>query len=176
MNKQALDLLSRRGFIRLAIQHTVLTSAAVSMLPSGLQASEPGSDDYSAIFSEMAKDILPHDDFPSHLYTKIADSIEKDMLASADIRTMVETGVERLQRMHSNTSWEELDTKTRIEVLEKIQNDPLFFYLRNQVVTIFYQDPDVWEIIGYGGSSIEHGGYLNRGFNDISWLPGQGAK
>jgi len=29
----------------------------------------------------------------------------------------------------------------------------------------------VWKHIDYPGSSKEYGGYINRGFNDIDWLP-----
>ena len=28
-----------------------------------------------------------------------------------------------------------------------------------------------WPRFGYEGSSAEHGGYINRGFADIDWLP-----
>jgi len=41
---------------------------------------------------------------------------------------------------------------------------------------IVMRDPALWKTLGYQGSSIEHGGYLYRGFDDIDWLPqpGQG--
>jgi hypothetical protein len=29
----------------------------------------------------------------------------------------------------------------------------------------------VWPLFGYEGSSLEYGGYLERGFDDIGWLP-----
>jgi hypothetical protein len=28
-------------------------------------------------------------------------------------------------------------------------------------------------MVGYGGSAIEQGGYINRGFDEIDWLPPQ---
>lgn len=33
-----------------------------------------------------------------------------------------------------------------------------------------FRHPAIWAAIGYQGSSVEYGGYLDRGFNDISWL------
>jgi hypothetical protein len=29
----------------------------------------------------------------------------------------------------------------------------------------------VWAALGYEGSSYDKGGYINRGFNDLNWLP-----
>jgi hypothetical protein len=36
-----------------------------------------------------------------------------------------------------------------------------------------YNLPAVWKKLGYQGSSWQFGGYLNRGFGDIAWLPKQ---
>jgi hypothetical protein len=33
-----------------------------------------------------------------------------------------------------------------------------------------FNNPVVWAHIGYGGSSLQFGGYVNRGLNDIDWL------
>ena len=41
-------------------------------------------------------------------------------------------------------------------------------------MTTLYNDPQVWEKLGYEGPSAEQGGYLSRGFDDIDWLPKQG--
>ncbi len=34
-----------------------------------------------------------------------------------------------------------------------------------------YNQKELWPRFGYEGSSAEHGGYINRGFADIDWLP-----
>jgi len=38
-------------------------------------------------------------------------------------------------------------------------------------VVSLYNQHDVWTKLGYEGPSWEKGGYLERGFNDIDWLP-----
>jgi hypothetical protein len=38
-------------------------------------------------------------------------------------------------------------------------------------VWTLYSNPQVWPLFGYQGSSLEYGGYLERGFDDIAWLP-----
>ena len=39
------------------------------------------------------------------------------------------------------------------------------------LVVSLYNQEEVWPKFGYEGSSAENGGYINRGFNDIDWLP-----
>jgi hypothetical protein len=34
-----------------------------------------------------------------------------------------------------------------------------------------YNNPLVWQAFGYEGASFDHGGYLERGFDDLGWLP-----
>ena len=39
-----------------------------------------------------------------------------------------------------------------------------------------YGNPRVAAFFGWEGSSVEHGGYINRGFDDIGWLPNKGGR
>ncbi len=59
----------------------------------------------------------------------------------------------------------------KLQVMEELQTEPFFGAILNQTIDVLYRNPDVWKLVGYEGSSIEYGGYLNRGFNDIDWLP-----
>src|SRR5699024_5089723 len=59
----------------------------------------------------------------------------------------------------------------QLRVLNSIQHTPFFNFVRATSVVLLYEDREVWELLGYEGSSFEHGGYLNRGFNDLDWLP-----
>jgi hypothetical protein len=55
-------------------------------------------------------------------------------------------------------------------VPEELQTEPFFGAILNQTIDVLYRNRDVWKLLGYEGSSIEYGGYLNRGFNDVDWL------
>ena len=46
----------------------------------------------------------------------------------------------------------------------------MFARLDSAVVTL-YSDPEVWELLGYEGPSYDKGGYVDRGFDDLDWLP-----
>jgi hypothetical protein len=43
--------------------------------------------------------------------------------------------------------------------------------VRAEVVTTLYNDTEVWQILGWEGESFSKGGYLERGFDDLDWLP-----
>ena len=56
-------------------------------------------------------------------------------------------------------------------LLRGIEHTKFFRAIRADLVVSLYNQPEIWPKFGYQGSSAEYGGYLNRGFNDIDWLP-----
>jgi hypothetical protein len=52
-----------------------------------------------------------------------------------------------------------------------IEETEFFKKLRSDLVVSLYNQKDLWPKFGYEGASAEKGGYLHRGFDDISWLP-----
>ena len=43
--------------------------------------------------------------------------------------------------------------------------------MRSTAVVEIYSDLRTWQLVGYEGPSFDQGGYLNRGFDDLDWLP-----
>jgi len=66
--------------------------------------------------------------------------------------------------------WINATVAQQLAVLESQQQSEWFNYLRERTIESLYRNPLVWKLVGYQGSSIEHGGYLHRGFADIDWL------
>ncbi len=64
-------------------------------------------------------------------------------------------------------NWE----RDRLPLVQAITDTPFFQKLRSDLVVSFYNQKDLWPRFGYEGPSWEHGGYLERGFNDLDWLP-----
>ena len=62
--------------------------------------------------------------------------------------------------------WEE----ERIALLKEIETTPFFKTLRSGLVTGLYNQKEIWPLFGYEGSSADKGGYIERGFNDLTWL------
>jgi hypothetical protein len=43
--------------------------------------------------------------------------------------------------------------------------------VRGQCISSLYNNDMAFAHFGYPGPSWEKGGYINRGFNDLKWLP-----
>jgi hypothetical protein len=63
-------------------------------------------------------------------------------------------------------------TQEEIETaLRRSEAGAFFLLIRQSISWTLYDDREVWRFIGYPGASFQLGGYLNRGFNDLDWLP-----
>ena len=122
-----------------------------------------------ATLIQMARDIYPHD--------QLADSYYAIAVKSSDVQAdapMVEEGIAALNAAavaagHANylsVGWE----RDRVAILTAMQTTPFFQKIRAGLVTGLYNQHEIWPVFGYEGESYSQGGYLHRGFDDISWL------
>ncbi len=58
----------------------------------------------------------------------------------------------------------------RVAILKNQSADPMFETIRSGLVVSLYNQKEIWPIFGYEGESFSKGGYIERGFDDISWL------
>lgn len=65
----------------------------------------------------------------------------------------------------------ELEDDPALTVLRGVQDAPFFVDILNVAGIALYNDAEVWDLLGYPGPSFHKGGYLERGFNDLDWLP-----
>jgi hypothetical protein len=121
--------------------------------------------------SLMAHHIFPHPRIAPSVYDQVAQRVEREASASAATLSLVRNGLRDLNGRAPGGDWSALEEGDRGRVLTTLAEAPFFSYLRGVAGEVVYRDPTVWALIGYGGSSIEHGGYLTRGFDDIAWLP-----
>lgn len=128
--------------------------------------------------TEDARDILirvirvafPHDSFPDGPYERTADTI---MAAAADstwFRVALTQGLLTLSHL-AGGDFRDLDEEAATSVLRRIESTEFFGFIRRTTVLNLYDNEDVWQALGYEGSSFEKGGYIDRGFNDLTWLP-----
>ncbi|MCX7325781.1 MAG: twin-arginine translocation signal domain-containing protein [Hyphomicrobiales bacterium] len=123
---------------------------------------------------KMARDIYPHDRVADRFYAAACKPYAEKSKTDAALRDMIEAGVKNLNALsgekhgqeYAAVGWE----KTRVALLTAVQASPLFSKLRGDLVVSLYNQKDLWPLFGYEGESAIHGGYINRGFNDIAWL------
>ena len=123
----------------------------------------------------MARDIYPHDQVADVYYIKAVQPYDAKAGKDAKFRELIEQGVVRLdgdsQDRYKHAYLDVPSESERLVVLQGMTETPFFNKVRSDLVVSLYNQHDLWRIFGYEGSSFEYGGYINRGFNDIDWLP-----
>ena len=62
-------------------------------------------------------------------------------------------------------------TPTATKIVEQVADGAFFKLVHATTVVALYDDHEVWDLLGYEGASFDKGGYLDRGFDDLDWLP-----
>ena len=109
-----------------------------------------------------ARTMFPHDGLPDEAYAKVVGVLEGAGDAS------VAAGIEQLD---DPKPFLEQDEDGRLEALRRCEGTPFFDLLKATAVVELYDNPLVWKAFGYEGPSVHLGGYINRGFDDLDWLP-----
>jgi hypothetical protein len=112
----------------------------------------------------------PHPQFPDGPYERTADAIVDQVAESTWHRLTLTSGLESLDAA-AGGGFADLDDDTALGLLQEMADSQFFVFVRGVTVTTLYNDPEVWDLLGYEGSSFEKGGYLHRGFDDLDWLP-----
>jgi len=120
--------------------------------------------------TRMIRVMFPHERFPAGPYERSAAAI----LAAADedvrLRAQLHQGLRDLDVL-GGAPFEDLDDAAALAVLERMSATEMFQAVRAKVITTLYDDREVWALLGYEGPSFDQGGYLQRGFADLDWLP-----
>lgn len=165
-----MNLMTRRKML-IAIANIAAVSTLVAC-GAGSEDSEISSTamvqpDDIEILASLAYDLFPYEALPPELYIKVANSI----LELND--PLVEEGLNQIYTLGNNQSWLEIPDEQRMNILTEIQQSDFFGLIRANTIAVIYSEPEFFDLVGYGGSAIEFGGYINRGFDDIDWLPEQ---
>jgi hypothetical protein len=124
---------------------------------------------------KVARDIYPHDFLSDNYYIVAVKPWDGKAAKDPAMKAMITDGVARLDQSarerhkvpYAEVAWE----VDRVALLQGIEPSDFFQKLRGDLIASLYNQKEVWPKFGYEGSSAEHGGYINRGFADIDWLP-----
>lgn len=154
-------------------RRSFLTSAAgaafiVALPGCGLEAGL-GENDRRALL-RMARLLYPHDALADDIYAEVLQPFQSRVADDRAMAAALRAGFEELDRA-AGRDWRTAPTDDQIEALQRIEDAAFFETVQGAVRTQLYEHPEVWNLIGYEGSSVEYGGYVHRGFDDIDWLP-----
>ncbi|MBK1696176.1 twin-arginine translocation signal domain-containing protein [Rhodovibrio salinarum] len=118
----------------------------------------------------MARRLYPHRTLNDVYYGHVVDALDRAAKADRELARLLTDGVKQLDTV-KHLRFLDLSPGYQVEVLEAMQDQPFFEKVRSTEVVALYNDQLVWRHFGYEGASFRYGGYINRGFNDLSWLP-----
>lgn len=140
--------------------------------------------EYDALTPELAQSLLvmtralyPHERLGDVYYAKVVKDLDAEASGFADKSRleMLRLGAQELDEA-AGGSFANASEDDREKALGTISDTPFFQAVRGKTVVSLYNQPEVWEKFGYEGPSYEQGGYLHRGFDDLSWLPAPPAE
>jgi hypothetical protein len=125
---------------------------------------------HGASLLALTRHIYPHATLDDAVYAFVVKDLDAAAADDPALATLLSTGIETLNSA-AGGAWRELDPAARLEIVESIATTPFFEKVRATAVVSLYNNELAFAHFGYEGSSFEHGGYLERGFNDLTWLP-----
>ena len=169
--------LSRRGFLQRSASGF---AAAIAITSTGalINASEAWGLEVKGLKPEtmktlilVARDIYPHDKVPDRYYAIAMKGYDEKAAGNPQVKAEIEAFVAALDGAagpggYVGRSWE----ADRVALLRNQSADPMFETIRSGLVTSLYNQKEIWPIFGYEGESFSKGGYIHRGFDDITWL------
>ena len=120
-----------------------------------------------ALLVRMLRVMYPHDRFGDGPYERTADAVVKAAAKTPAKSLTLSAGLRELEAK----SFAGLDDAAATDHLKSISSSAFFLQVKGTAVVALYDDAEVWEKLGYEGSSFDKGGYIDRGFSDLDWLP-----
>jgi hypothetical protein len=118
----------------------------------------------------MARVLYPHDALPDEVYARVGTKLAEAAAGDAETGRTITEGVAALDD-GGEGPFAERSADDQLEAVKAIEGSPFFELVRGTAVVEVYSDQATWKAFGYEGASFDKGGYIDRGFNDLDWLP-----
>ncbi len=179
--------LSRRKFLQgtgttaagVAVMGT-LGTGGIAVAEDASWAFEPKALDETTIrgLIAMARQLYPHDFLDDGPYVKVVADLDSSAAEDAELQKTLTDGVRALGVVMSGDSTSDVpfhdqSRGLQLRAMKRAESDNNGFFeaVRSATLGGLYGNPEVASALGFEGSSVEYGGYLDRGFDDIDWLP-----
>jgi hypothetical protein len=128
------------------------------------------TDEARTLLVRVLRVAFPHPEFPDGPFERTADTILEEANNSTWWRVALTQGLNSLNDV-SGGDFTTLSDEEALSVLRRVETSTFFGFIRRTAVLNLYDDAEVWEALGYDGPSFDKGGYVDRGFDDLDWLP-----
>ena len=165
--------ISRRSFLKKAgktSSFVVLAGGAVQLTSFNAWAAKKSSLDSHVAKTMLlvSKDLFPGKKFSDELYMISVDSLDGKAATDESLKKSFVDGVAEIDKA-AGGKYMKASYKKRVAILKKIQGNGFFNTLRWEMVSVFYNNKKVWDVVGYQGAAYDQGGYYLRGFQDANW-------
>jgi hypothetical protein len=110
--------------------------------------------------------IAPHDKLEDAAYAFVIRALDATAAKNEAFRKQLKAGIAAL-----GAGFASAPESKRVEALREVEATAFFQSLRVQTLQVLYSTPLAYAYFGYEGEAFSKGGYLQRGFNDLRWLP-----
>jgi hypothetical protein len=169
--------ISRRHFLKTGSGVLVGTLAAGSGVLAALAPSRSWALTLSVLnetegnkLLKVTRGIFPHDTLDDAVYALVVKDLDAAAVKDASVATLLRDGFKQLDKLASG-DWASLDYLARENLVIKMAGTDFFEKIRGTSVVSLYNNEMAWAHFGYEGASYEMGGYFDRGFQDLDWLP-----
>lgn len=167
--------LTRRGFLKgsAILMGTIATTSALFALapsPVWALALTTLSKDEGSTLLQMGRVLYPHDKLPDAVYALLVKDLDTAAATDAALAGQLRNGIQELNRL-AKGKFIEADEKVKLEAVTAMEKSDFFGTVRGKCVTSLYDNDMAYAVFGYPGASWDKGGYITRGFQDLSWLP-----
>ena len=177
LQKTRLLKFTRRDFIKTSGALLVGTLAAGSSVLKGLAPSTTWALELNAlspsvgqILLKVARHIFPHETLDDAVYALVVKDLDVAAADNEVLAGMLAEGAADLNKL-AKGDWLAAGTERQAELVAAMQDTLFFEKIRSTAVVSLYNNDMAWAHFGYEGPSWPKGGYLNRGFQDLQWLP-----
>lgn len=167
--------LARREFLKGSgvLMGTLATGSLLAALaPSPVWAVELKtlSEAQSRTLLAMGRVLYPHKKLPDAVYALLVKDLDAKAAADAAIATQLKQGIAGLDKA-AGGRFDKAAPAQQLKAVKALEKTPFFATVRGQCITSLYDNDMAFAALGYPGSSWDKGGYLTRGFQDLTWLP-----
>ena len=167
--------LTRRGFLKgsaILMGTIATTSVLFALAPSPVWALELTTltQDEGSTLLQMGRVLYPHDKLPDAVYALLAKDLDTAASTDAALAGKLRIGIQELNRL-AGGKFVNADDRMKLEAVTAMEKTDFFGTVRGKCVTSLYDNDMAYAVFGYPGVSWDKGGYITRGFQDLSWLP-----
>ena len=169
--------MSRRRFLKTGSGVLMGTLAATSGVLATMAPSRTWALSLSALSESEADGILkvtraifPHDTLDDAVYALVVKDLDAAAAKDANVAELLRGGLKMLDERASG-NWAGLDHLARENLVTKLYGTEFFEKIRGTSVVSLSNNEMAWAHFGYEGPSYDMGGYFDRGFQDLDWLP-----